>query len=90
MITNLWMDLFEALDVTADQHCLEISQTSIKNWRLKKKQNLDIMGCWGWIKEAKKPSNPNLYLKIGARKVKRRKGFLEIGHSALTANFIDF
>ena len=48
------------------------------------------MGCWGWIKEAKKPSNPNLYLKIGARKVKRRKGFLEIGHSALTANFIDF
>ena len=56
----------------------------------KKEQNLDIMGCWGWIKEAKKPSNPNLYLKIGARKVKRRKGFLEIGHSALTANFIDF
>ena len=53
-IMNLWMDLFEALDVTADQHCLEISQTSIKNWRLKKKTKFGYHGMLGVDKGGKK------------------------------------
>ena len=80
--------------IPTNQHCLEISQTSNKNWRLEKNTKCGYHGMLGWIEEAKKtlPSNPDLILKIEARKVKRRKGFSERarGHSDLTANFIDF